>query len=204
MLASEQTLSELALPELELRAVARRVALPGLIAGGAIAAAVLGAGHVHAFADAVRRVLGLNAGWALAGAGFEFVSLAGYVILLALVAGRTTPRIGTRESAQITLAGAAATRLLPTAGAGGAVVALWSLGRAGLRPQAAARTLLTFLVALYSVFLTAIVVSGIAVMVALGGSHGPVTLSVIPAVAALGAITLGVGLGFHRGRTSDE
>ena len=41
MLASEQTLSELALPELELRAVARRVALPALIAGGAIAGIII-------------------------------------------------------------------------------------------------------------------------------------------------------------------
>ena len=50
-----------------------------------------------------------------------------------LVAGAATPRVGRRESAQITLVGAAATRLLPTAGAGGAATTLWSLRRAGLR-----------------------------------------------------------------------
>ena len=66
--------------------------------------------------------------------------------------------LGLRESTQITLGGAAATRLLPTAGVGGAAVTLWSLRRAGLGGRGAARTLLTFLVLLYSVFLGSIAV----------------------------------------------
>ena len=48
------------------------------------------------------------------------------------MAGGAAPRVGRRESAQITLAGAAATRVLPTAGVGGLALTLWTLRRAGL------------------------------------------------------------------------
>jgi uncharacterized membrane protein YbhN (UPF0104 family) len=102
------------------------------------------------------------------------------------------------ESAQITLAGAAATRLLPTAGAGGAALTLWSLRRAGLRTAVAARTLLVFLVALYSVFLIAIVVSGGALSLGLVTARGPVALAAIPAGAALVAIAVALMLAAHR------
>jgi uncharacterized membrane protein YbhN (UPF0104 family) len=121
---------------------------------------------------------------------FECASLAGYVGLLSLVAGRATPRVGVRESAQITLAGAAATRLLPTAGAGGLALAVWTLRQAGLGMQAATRTLLAFLVVLYSVFLGSVLFSGTALAFGLVTDHGPVELSAIPAaVAALGIVS---------------
>ena len=60
----------------------------------------------------------------------------------------------------MTLGGAAATRLLPTAGVGGAAVTLWSLRRAGMGAREATRTLLGFLIVLYSVFLGAIAALG--------------------------------------------
>jgi uncharacterized membrane protein YbhN (UPF0104 family) len=147
----------------------------------------LAGGPVHRFADALRHGLGINGAWVAVGVGLECVSLAGYIGLLSLIAGRATPRIGPRESAQITLAGTAATRLLPTAGAGGAALAVWALRRAGLKPMVAARTLLGFLVVLYSVFLGSIVLAGAVLTLGLFGSHGPTLLSAIPAlVAALG------------------
>ena len=109
----------------------------------------------------MKRIVGLDGGWAAAGAVFECISLTGYVVLLSLVAGRATPRVNARVSAQITLAGAAATRLLPTAGAGGAALALWTLRRAGLGTTGCRDgTLLVFLVLLYSVFLGSIVFAG--------------------------------------------
>jgi uncharacterized membrane protein YbhN (UPF0104 family) len=88
-------------------------------------------------------------------------------------------------SAQVTLAGAAATRLLPTAGAGGAALTLWTLRRAGLQPRAAARALVAFFVVLYSVFLSAIVLSGAALSLGWVTADGPVALSAIPAMIAL-------------------
>jgi uncharacterized membrane protein YbhN (UPF0104 family) len=188
MLTTEVTVSDTALPALSLRSAARKLALPALLALAAAVGVLLGAGRVHVFADTLQRALGVKPGWVVAGIAFEFVSLAGYVLLLSLVAGRATPRIGPRESAQITLAGAAATRLLPTAGAGGAALALWTLRRAGLRSLSAARTLLVFLVLLYSVFLSAIIAAGAALSLGLVHAHGPAAMGAIPAAGALIAI----------------
>jgi uncharacterized membrane protein YbhN (UPF0104 family) len=198
MLATDQTVPELALPALDVRALARRAAFPSLLAATAVAFVVLAGGRLHLFADALRRGLDANPGWAAVGVIFECISMAGYVGLLSLVAGRATPRVGTRESAQITLAGAAATRLLPTAGAGGAALTVWALRRAGLRPLPAARTLLAFFVVLYSVFLVSIVLSGAALSFGLVSSHGPIALSAIPAAAAMLAIALGLALAARR------
>jgi uncharacterized membrane protein YbhN (UPF0104 family) len=160
---------------------------------------LLAGGRVHGFVDAVRRGLDVSPGWAAAGAVFELLSLAAYVGLLALVAGGATKRIGARESAQITLAGAAATRLLPTAGAGGVALALWSLRRAGLAPRAATRTLLAFMVVLYSVFLSAIVASGAALALGVAHASGPTQLAAVPALIALVAMALAVCLAARPG-----
>jgi putative heme transporter len=197
MLVSDQTASEFALPALDVRVLARRAAVPALLAGAAVATVLLGGGRVHAVEDVLRRGLGVSPGWAVLGVVFECISLAGYVGLLAAVAGRATTRIGTRESAQITLAGAAATRLLPTAGAGGATLALWALRRAGLRPLAAARTLLAFLVVLYSVFLVSVILTGASLTLGLVGTRGPAVLSAVPAVAA--TLGIAVALALSRG-----
>jgi uncharacterized membrane protein YbhN (UPF0104 family) len=199
MLAPDQTIPELALPALDVRALARRAALPALLAGAAVAAVLLAGGRIHAVGDVLQRGLGVSPGWAALGIAFECISLAGYVGLLSLVAGRATSRVGTRESAQIALAGAAATRLLPTAGAGGAALTVWALRRAGLPPRAAARTLLMFLVVLYSVFLASVVLSGAALTFGLTGAHGPATLSAVPAVAAMLCIAVSLALASRRG-----
>ncbi len=195
MFAPDHTAAaEFTLPALDVRSLLRRAAVPMALGGAAVVAVLLVGGHVPAFADALRRGLGVNPRWVAAGIVFESISLAGYVALLSLVAGRAAPRVGVRESVQITLAGAAATRLLPTAGAGGAALTLWALRRAGPRPRAASRILLMFLVLLYSVFLASIVLSGAVLALGLVSSPGPVAVSAVPAVAALLAIVIGLGL----------
>jgi uncharacterized membrane protein YbhN (UPF0104 family) len=194
VLASEQAVSDFALPTLDVRALARRVAVPALVAAATVAAVLLLGGRVHALADGLRRALGVSPGWGLAGVALEFFSLAGYVALLSLVAGRASPRVSTRASAQITLAGAAATRLLPTAGAGGVVLTLWALRRAGLGQRAATRTLLAFLVLLYAVFLGSLAIAGAMLTFGLGGAGGPAELSALPAAAALLGIVLALAL----------
>src|SRR5437588_7949797 len=194
MLAAEHAIAEVSLPAFDARAFLRRAVPAALIAACAVPAVVLAGGRLHAFLDAVRRGLNVSPGWAAAGAAFELLSLAAYIGLLALVAGRATARIGTRESAQITLAGAAATRLLPTAGAGGVALALWALRRAGLPARTATRTLLAFMVLLYAVFLAAIVASGAALALGVAHASGPAQLAAVPALAALLAIVLAVTL----------
>ncbi len=194
MLAPEQTIQEFALPTIELRALVRRVAIPAVLAAAAVATVLVLGGRVHAFADALKRAVGVDPGWAIAGIAFECISIAGYVALLSLVAGRATSRIRVRESAQITLAGAAATRVLPTAGAGGAALTLWALRRAGLGARSAAHTLLAFLVLLYAVFLAAIALAGAALALGLVSGHGPLALSAIPAAGAVAGIALALTL----------
>ena len=159
MIAPDPAVSDFSLPTLELRSIARRALLPALLGAAVLAAVMFGSHRIHAVAAVLHRALGVNGWWTAAAVVFECVSVAGYVVLLASVAGGATPRVGMRQSAEIALAGTAATRLLPTAGAGGAGLTLWSLRRAGLSTAAATRTLLTFLVLLYAVFLGAIVLA---------------------------------------------
>jgi uncharacterized membrane protein YbhN (UPF0104 family) len=198
MVAPNQTAVELALPALDVRALARRAAVPAALALAAIGAVLLAQSRVHAVSDAINRGLGVSPGWAAVAVVFECASLVGYVGLLWLVAGRAAPRVGARESAQITLAGAAATRLLPTAGAGGLALAFWALRQTGLRTQAATRTLLAFLVVLYSVFLGAVLVSGTALAAGLVTYHGPVELGAIPAAVAAVGIVAALALAANR------
>jgi uncharacterized membrane protein YbhN (UPF0104 family) len=179
---------DLTLPSLDLRAMARRAALPAAAAAALVIAVVVLGGPLQAFGDAISRAVDADPRWVAGAGAFELFSFAGYVALLWLVGARASGRLGLRESAQITLGGAAATRLLPTAGAGGAAVTLWALRRSGLGGRGAARTLLTFLVLLYSVFLGAIAVTGTLLTIR-GGQ--PVALTAVPAALA----TLGMLLG---------
>jgi uncharacterized membrane protein YbhN (UPF0104 family) len=185
------TSTDFTIPAFDPRALARRAALPGALAALVAAAAIVAGGPMHAFAHALGRAADADPRWVAAAVVFELLSFAGYFALLWLVAGRATPRMGLRESVEVTLGGAAATRLLPTAGVGGAALTLWSLRRTGVSSRRASRTLLTFLVLLYAVFLGAIAVSG--ALLALRG-EGPIALTALPAAAAAVAIAIPLGL----------
>lgn len=180
----------LTVPRLDVRVLARRAALPAAAAAAAAVALLVAGGPLQAFADALGRALEADPAWVVAAAGFELASFGGYVALLWLVGSRATSRLDLRASAHITLGGAAATRLLPTAGVGGAALTLWAIRRAGLGPRDATRTLLTFLVLLYAVFLGGIAVGGGALALGLAETTAPLALSAIPAAAA----TLGIAL----------
>src|SRR3954468_4796153 len=200
MPASADTPPDFAIPALDVRALARRAAVPALLAAVATAAIVIAGGPLQAFADAIGRALDADPRWVAAGAAFELTSFAGYVSLLWLVGSRATPRLGFRASGYVTLGGAAATRLLPTGGVGGAALTIWAFRRAGLGARGATRTLLAFLVLLYAVFLAAIAVAGGAIALGLVSADGPLALSAAPAAAAVLAIVGGLVLG-ARSRT---
>src|SRR3954467_835075 len=192
MPTSADATSDFVLPALDVRALARRAAVPGALAAVAATAIVIAGGPLRAFADALGRALDADPRWVIAGAAFELLSFVGYVSLLWLVGSRATPRLGFRASGYVTLGGAAATRLLPTGGVGGAALTIWSFRRAGLGARGATRTLLSFLVLLYSVFPTAIALAGGAIALGLVDAHGPLALSAVPATAA--ALAIGGGL----------
>lgn len=177
---------DLALPSLDLRLLARRAAVPAAVAAALVAAVLVLGGPLETFADAVRRAIDADPAWVVAAGAFELLSFAGYIALLWLVGNRASARLGLRESAEITLGGAAATRLLPTAGAGGAAMTLWALRRSGMGTRRAAGTLLTFLVIVYAVFLGALALSG--TVLTLHGV-GPTALTAVPAgLAAVGIV----------------
>ena len=194
-------LVDTALPTLDVRALARRAVVPGAVAAVAAAVLVAAGGPAQTFAHALSRAVEADPRWVVAAAGFEILSFVGYVALLWLVAGRATPKMGVRESVEVTLGGAAATRLMPTGGVGGAALTLWALRRTGLDARHAGRTLLAFLVVLYAVFLGAIAVSGALLALGAVDAHGPPALTAVPATLAALAIGTALALGLrHRAR----
>jgi len=174
-------------------------------AGGAAIFFVLlvGGRPAQAFADALDRIFAAQPGWALAAVGFELVSITGYSLLLWHVAGRGTARIDLRTSYQVTLAGAAATRLLPTGGMGGVALTLWTLQRAGHRGRAGVRTLLTFLVILYGVFFAAILTAGVLLATGASAGHGPAAFAVLGIAAGTTVIGAALTLGIRRLRAGE-
>lgn len=202
MPAADALASDLALPTLDVRALARRAAMPAALGVVVAAAVVVAGGPLRTFADALGRALQADPRWVGAGAAFELLSFAGYVALLWLVSARATPRMGFRASAQVTLGGAAATRVLPTGGLGGAALTIWAFRRAGLSPRRATRTLLAFLVLLYAVFAASIAAAGGAIALGLATGDGPLTLSAVPAGGATVAILASLALA-ARGATDE-
>jgi uncharacterized membrane protein YbhN (UPF0104 family) len=194
--------TDLIVPAFDVRAFARRAAVPAGLAAVAATAIVVAGGPLHAFAHALRRALDADPRWVIGGAIFELLSFAGYIALFWLVGSRATQRLGLRESTQVTLGGAAATRLLPTGGVGGAAMTVWALRRAGLGSRGATRTLLGFLIVLYSIFLGAIATSGGLIALGLVPGDGPLALSAIPAAAATLGIVAALVLGARRPPTS--
>jgi uncharacterized membrane protein YbhN (UPF0104 family) len=189
---------DFSLPSLDVRLVARRAALPLALAAAAAAVVLLAGGRLDVFADALSRAVSADPLWIAVAAVAELLSFGGYIMLLWLVGRPTTSRLDLRASAEITLGGAAATRLLPTAGVGGAALTLWAIAKTGIGTKRAGRTLLTFLVLLYGTFLAGIALSGAAIALGLGGSVGHAAVSGGAALAAGLALAVGLGLGARR------
>src|SRR4051794_38069144 len=184
----DTTTADFALPRLDPRAVARRAALPTALAVAALAAVLLAGGPLGVLTNALRRALEADPRWIAVAAVAETLSFAGYVLLLWHVGRRATPRLHLRASTEVTLAGAAATRLLPTAGAGGAALTLWAVARTGLGTRRGGHVLLTFLVLLYTVFLAGIAASGAAIALGAAGGAGHRVVGAAAAVAAGAAL----------------
>jgi putative heme transporter len=196
--------SRLELPALDLRALARRAAVPGALAVAAAVALVVAGGPMQTFADALGRALDADPLWVGAAVAFELLSFVGYVALLWLVGRRTTRRLGVRESAEVTLGGAAATRLLPAGGLGGAALTIWAFRRAGLTLRDATRMLLAFLVVLYSIFLASIAVAGGLLALGLAPGDGPLALTAVPAIGAVLVIAGALALAARRPTEADR
>lgn len=196
---ASQDAAELPFGATELRAAARalaqRAAVLLILALVAVAAFVLFGGRATALLDAAARALHADWRWVLAAVAFEALSFAGYIVLFRLVAGRASTRVGLRASAEITFAGAATTRLLPTAGLGGLALTVWALRRAGLALREATATTIAFLYLLYWVYMAALLFVGAALIVGLGSGAAPVPLAlggaIIAALVSAAALLVG-------------
>jgi uncharacterized membrane protein YbhN (UPF0104 family) len=149
--------------------------------------------HGDEFVRAIDRAL--HASWKLVGVGaaLEAASIGGYVLLLHRVVAAASPRLRLKDSYDITLAGTATTRLLPTAGLGGAAVTVWALRARGVRANELAERLLAFLLLLYGVYMAALVGFGGAVAIGVVRVSQGRALGV--AGAALGLAVAGAVLG---------
>src|SRR4051794_21881517 len=112
--------SDFALPALDVRALARRAAVPGALAAVAATAVVIAGGPLHAFADALGRALDADPRWVAGAAAFELLSFVGYVALLWLVGSRPTPPPGLPPRGHLPPRGPAPPPPPPTRGARGA------------------------------------------------------------------------------------
>jgi putative heme transporter len=193
------TPQDFSLPTLDVRLVARRAALPLALAAVAAAVVLLAGGPMQLFADALSRAVEADPRWIAVAVVAEILSFGGYIALFWLIGREATPRLGLRAGAEITLGGAAATRLLPTAGVGGAALTLWAIAKTGIGSKRAGRTLLTFLSLLYGAFLAGIAISGAAIVLGAGGATGHTVLAGIASAAAFAAIGTALALAFRHG-----
>jgi putative heme transporter len=148
------------------------------------------------------RLAGLHDAWRRLSSGdplllgaaalLECASYAAYVCTFHRVFSESGSRIGWKESYDISLAGAAASRVFATAGAGGIALTAWALSRSGMDRKLLASRLTNFYVLLYGVFVGALVVGGVALRTGVLHGPAPFALTVVPAI--LGGVAIVVAL----------
>src|SRR5262245_14151416 len=157
-----------------------------------IASGVVLAGALGDLPDIWRRISNGDPRWLALAALFEVGSFLGHIVLFNAVGRDDRGRITLRASAEINLAGHAATRLLATGGAGGIALTAWSMRRAGMGRSDVAARMVTFTVLLYSVYMAGLIIGGLGLYSGLlpGGGSAAVTL----APALLGAAVIAIAL----------
>jgi uncharacterized protein (TIRG00374 family) len=132
-------------------------------------------------------------GWLVAALVLEALSFAGYVALFRCVFVRgERSRIDWPASYEITMAGLAATRLFASAGAGGIALTAWALRRSGLDRRTVAARMVAFMTLLYTVFMVALVVFGLALRTGLVPGGGSFALTIVPALFGGAVVILAI------------
>src|SRR4051794_9912444 len=142
--------------------------------------------------EAMHRLAHGDASWLLLAFVLEALSFLGHAVLFRAVGLDDRRRIDMRASVEITLAGHAATRLLASAGAGGVALTAWAMRRSGMDRATVAARMTTFLVLLYSVYMTALVFGGAGLALGILHGGGSPALTIVP--AAFGAVVSAVVL----------
>lgn len=150
--------------------------------------------QISGLSGTLKRLRNAEVSWIVLGVVLEAVSLAGYALLFRTVFTCGGVRIDWRESAEITLAGTVASKVLATAGAGGVALTVWALRAAGLSARVIARRMVAFELLLYAVFAGTMLICGLGLRYGPLSGDAPWTLTVIPAMVAAGAIALALSL----------
>ncbi len=161
----------------------RRLARNGVIGAVVIVLIAVGIAHLNELEELVDRVARGDPAWLALGVGLEAVSFGGYVVLTRTVYRPVAPRIDWIPATELTLAGVVATRVFSAGGAGGIAFTGWVLHRAGMSTRDAARRLTAFMILLYSLYVAALLLGGVAVVTG--------ALPDVPPV--LGVVALAVG-----------
>jgi uncharacterized membrane protein YbhN (UPF0104 family) len=170
-----------------------------VVAASAVVLLASGVAVAHALGDLPevwRRLREGDPAWLALALAFEVLSFLGYAVLFQAVAVRRDSRIGLGASAEIALAGHAATRLFAAAGAGGVALTAWALRRSGMTRTEVAERMVTFIVLLYGVYMAALALGGAGLATGLLPGGGPDAVTLAPAL--LGAVTIAVVLASQR------
>ena len=142
--------------------------------------------------DTWNRIQGGDVWWFGIAACLEMFSFLSYVALFRTVFVRSATRISWRVSYQITMAGLAATRLLASAGAGGIALTAWALRRSGMPARTVGSRMVAFMVLLYAVYMSTLIVVGLGLYLGLFPGPAPFAITVVPAI--FGAVVIGLVL----------
>jgi uncharacterized protein (TIRG00374 family) len=150
--------------------------------------------HVVGLGPTLKRLRGGHMGWLALGVAFEACSLLSQVVLFRGIFAKPANRIGWRSSARITLAGAAATKLVAAAGAGGVAVTVMGLRGYGLSAAQIANGMFCFEIVLYGVYMAALAIAGYGLWFGVFSGPHPTGLTLIPASFAMAVIVVALSI----------
>jgi uncharacterized protein (TIRG00374 family) len=142
--------------------------------------------------DTWKRIEDGSPWWMALALAFTVGMYAGYVELFRGIF--KDDRIGRRASAQITMAGLAASRIFAAGGAGGLVLQAWALRQAGLARRVVADKTISFLVLTYSPYAVAVIVCGLGLYFGIFPGDAPFSMTVVPAAVAIVLVVLTVSI----------
>ena len=146
--------------------------------------------HIVALGPTLKRLRQGHIAWLGVGVALEACSLFGEVALFRGVFARPGNRIGWRSSTEITLAGAAATKLVAAAGAGGVAVTVWGLRAYGLSGVEVADGMVCFGVLTYGVYVATVAIAGFGLWFGVFSGRAPIGLTLVPAIFATAVIII--------------
>jgi uncharacterized membrane protein YbhN (UPF0104 family) len=180
-------------PEFDGNHIRRRLIVLGAVIVAIVAAITL----VPGLASLRSRFAHAQAGWLVAGCVLKVLSGLSYVAVFRAV---FCTRLSWRLSAEIGLAELGANAVVPTGGLGGLALGAWALRRAGMDTGRIARRSVAFFFLTSVPNVVGVIVLGFGMAAGLFEGPSSLALTLVPALAAAGAIVLTIAGGHWAGR----